>query len=68
MSLEQSQVLLHACKIDRFRKQVYTTDLQSREETVFDYDSLVIPRGARAVVHNIKGVNRYSALHSIPCN
>ena len=47
-----------AYKIDRFRKQVYTTDLQNRNETIFDYDSLVVATGARAVVPNIKGVNQ----------
>ena len=48
----------HAYKIDRFRKQVYTTDLQSGKETIFDYDSLVVATGARAVIPNIKGVNQ----------
>jgi len=48
----------HAYKIDRFRKQVYTTDLQSGKETIFDYDSLVVTTGARAVVPNIKAVNQ----------
>jgi NADPH-dependent 2,4-dienoyl-CoA reductase/sulfur reductase-like enzyme len=47
-----------AYKIDRFRKQVYTTDLQSGKETIFDYDSLVLATGARAVIPNIKGVNQ----------
>lgn len=47
-----------AYKIDRFRKQVNTTDLQSGKETIFDYDSLVIATGARAVIPNIKGVNQ----------
>jgi NADPH-dependent 2,4-dienoyl-CoA reductase/sulfur reductase-like enzyme len=47
-----------AHKIDRFRKQVYATDLQNRNETIFDYDSLVIATGARAVIPNLKGVNQ----------
>jgi NADPH-dependent 2,4-dienoyl-CoA reductase/sulfur reductase-like enzyme len=47
-----------AHKIDISRKQVYTTDLQSRNETIFDYDSLVVATGARAVVPNLKGVNQ----------
>jgi NADPH-dependent 2,4-dienoyl-CoA reductase/sulfur reductase-like enzyme len=47
-----------AYKIDRFRKQVYTTDLQNRNETIFDYDSLVVATGARAAVPNLKGVNQ----------
>jgi NADPH-dependent 2,4-dienoyl-CoA reductase/sulfur reductase-like enzyme len=45
-------------KIDRFKKQVYARDLQNRNETIFDYDSLVIATGARAVVPNLKGVNQ----------
>src|SRR5215467_6710281 len=47
-----------AYKIDRFRKQVHTTDLQNGKETIFDYDSLVVATGARAVVPDIKGVNQ----------
>jgi NADPH-dependent 2,4-dienoyl-CoA reductase/sulfur reductase-like enzyme len=48
----------HAHKIDISRKQVHTTDLQSGKETIFDYDSLVVATGARAVVPNLKGVNQ----------
>ena len=47
-----------ANKIDRFRKQVYTTNLQSGKEIIFDYDSLVVATGARAVVPDIKDVNQ----------
>ena len=47
-----------AYKIDRFRQQVYTTDLRSGKETIIDYDSLIAATGARAVVPNIKGVNQ----------
>ena len=47
-----------AYKIDRFRKQVHTTDLQSRKERIFDYDSLVVATGARAAVPDLKGVNQ----------
>ena len=47
-----------AYKIDRFRKQVHTTDLQSGKETIFDYDSLVVATGARAAVPDLKGVNQ----------
>ncbi len=47
----------HAFKIDRFKKQVYTTNLQSLEERTFDYDSLIIATGARASIPNIKGAN-----------
>src|SRR5215467_6658762 len=47
-----------AYEIDRFRKQVHTTDLRSGKETIFDYDSLVVATGARAVVPDLKGVNQ----------
>ncbi|MGB6595141.1 MAG: FAD-dependent oxidoreductase [Candidatus Nitrosopolaris sp.] len=47
-----------AHKIDRFRKQVHTTDLQSGKESIFDYDSLVVATGARAAVPDIKGINQ----------
>ena len=47
-----------AYKIDRFRKQVHTTDLQSGKETIFDYDSLVVATGARAAVPDLNGVNQ----------
>jgi NADPH-dependent 2,4-dienoyl-CoA reductase/sulfur reductase-like enzyme len=47
-----------ASKINISRKQVYTTNLQSLEDTVFDYDSLIIATGARASIPNIKGVNQ----------
>jgi NADPH-dependent 2,4-dienoyl-CoA reductase/sulfur reductase-like enzyme len=46
-----------AYKIDRFKKQVSTTNLQSIEEAVFDYDSLIIATGARASIPIIKGAN-----------
>jgi NADPH-dependent 2,4-dienoyl-CoA reductase/sulfur reductase-like enzyme len=48
----------HAYKIDRFRKQVHTTDLRSGKETIFDYDSLVVATGARAVLPDLEGVNQ----------
>jgi NADPH-dependent 2,4-dienoyl-CoA reductase/sulfur reductase-like enzyme len=48
----------HAYEIDRFRKQVHTTDLRSGKETIFDYDFLVVATGARAVVPALKGVNQ----------
>jgi NADPH-dependent 2,4-dienoyl-CoA reductase/sulfur reductase-like enzyme len=47
-----------AHKIDGFNKQVYATDLQNGKTSLFDYDSLVIATGARAVVPNLKGVNQ----------
>ena len=37
---------------------MHTTDLQNCKETIFDYDSLVVTTGARAVVPDIKGVNQ----------
>jgi NADPH-dependent 2,4-dienoyl-CoA reductase/sulfur reductase-like enzyme len=47
-----------AQRIDRAKKKVYAIDLQSRVETSYDYDSLVISTGARAIVPNIKGVDQ----------
>jgi NADPH-dependent 2,4-dienoyl-CoA reductase/sulfur reductase-like enzyme len=47
-----------AHKIDRFRKQVYSINLQNRNEIIFDYDFLVIATGARAVIPKLKGVNQ----------
>lgn len=47
-----------AHKIDRSKKEVYATDMQTGRETIFEYDSLVIATGARALVPNIKGVNQ----------
>ena len=47
-----------AQKIDRARKKVYATDMQSGQETVYEYDSLVITTGARAIRPNIKGINQ----------
>ena len=35
-----------------------TTDLRSGKETIFDYDSLVVATGARAIVPGLKGVNQ----------
>ena len=47
-----------AQKIDRVKKEVYAIDLQSGLETIYEYDSLVVATGARAVLPNIKGVNQ----------
>ena len=47
-----------AQRIDRDRKEVYTIDLQNRVETIYEYDSLVIATGARAIIPNIKGVDQ----------
>ena len=47
-----------AQKIDGVKKEVYATDLQSGRETIYEYDSLVVATGGRAVLPNIKGVNQ----------
>ena len=47
-----------AHKIDRFRKRVYSINLQNQNEIIFDYDSLVVATGARAVIPKLKGVNQ----------
>ena len=39
-----------ATRIDPSEKKVYAKDLQNKKEVVFDYDSLVISTGARAVI------------------
>ncbi len=54
-----------AHKIDRIKKEVYATDLQTGRETIFEYDSLVIATGARALVPNIKGVNQFEGVFLI---
>jgi NADPH-dependent 2,4-dienoyl-CoA reductase/sulfur reductase-like enzyme len=47
-----------AQKIDRVKKEVYAIDLQSGVETIYEYDSLVVATGARAILPNIKGINQ----------
>ena len=47
-----------AQRIDRAKKKVYAIDLQNRVETIYEYDSLVIATGARAIIPNIKGVDQ----------
>ena len=47
-----------ARRIDRAKKKVYTIGLQNRVETIYEYDTLVIATGARAIVPNIKGVDQ----------
>ena len=47
-----------AQKIDRVKKEVYAVDLQSGVETIYEYDSLVLATGARAILPNIKGINQ----------
>ncbi|HSF00745.1 MAG TPA: FAD-dependent oxidoreductase [Nitrososphaeraceae archaeon] len=46
-----------ATRIDHLEKKVYAKDLQNKKEVVFDYDSLVIATGARAVIPKIKELN-----------
>src|SRR5262245_52914440 len=48
----------HAQKIDRAKKEVYAIDLQTGVETIYEYDSLVIATGARAILPNIKGIDQ----------
>jgi NADPH-dependent 2,4-dienoyl-CoA reductase/sulfur reductase-like enzyme len=47
-----------AQKIDRIKNKVYTIDLQNGQEIIYEYDSLVIATGARAVLPNIKGADQ----------
>lgn len=47
----------NAQKLDPVKKEVYAVDLQSRVETIYEYDSLVLATGARAVLPNIKGIS-----------
>jgi NADPH-dependent 2,4-dienoyl-CoA reductase/sulfur reductase-like enzyme len=55
----QIDVVTNTCaqKIDRVKKEVYAVDLQSGVETTYEYDSLVLATGARAIIPNIKGIN-----------
>ena len=55
----QIDVVTNTCaqKIDRVKKEVYAVDLQSGVETTYEYDSLVLATGARAILPNIKGIN-----------
>ena len=46
-----------ATRIDPFKRQVYAKDLSSKKEKVFDYSSLIIATGARAVVPKIIGID-----------
>ena len=48
----------HAYKIDRLKKQVYSTNIQDNKETIFDYDCLIVATGARAIVPKINGINQ----------
>ena len=47
-----------AQRIDRVKKEVYAIDLQSGVETIYEYDSLVVATGARAILPNIIGLNQ----------
>ena len=48
----------HAYKIDRFKKQVHSINIRNHEETIFDYDCLVIATGARAIIPKLNGINQ----------
>ena len=56
----QIDVVTNTCaqKIDRVKKELYTIDLQSGVETIYEYDSLVLATGARAILPNIKGISQ----------
>ena len=45
-----------AYKIDRFKKQVCSINIQNQSETVFDYDCLIVATGARAIVPNSRAL------------
>jgi len=53
----------NATRIDPVRKQVHTIDLKERNQRVFDYDSLIISTGARAIVPKIKGIDDKNIKH-----
>ena len=48
----------HAYKIDRFKKQVSSINMQNHDKTIFDYDCLIVATGARAIVPKINGINQ----------
>ena len=47
-----------AYKIDTFKKQVCSINIQNHNEIISDYDSLIVATGARAIVPKLKGVNQ----------
>jgi NADPH-dependent 2,4-dienoyl-CoA reductase/sulfur reductase-like enzyme len=47
-----------AYKIDRFKKQVFSINMQNHDKTIFDYDCLIVTTGARAIVPKINGINQ----------
>jgi NADPH-dependent 2,4-dienoyl-CoA reductase/sulfur reductase-like enzyme len=55
----QIDVVTNTCaqKIDRIKKGVYAVDLKSGVGTTYEYDSLVLATGARAILPNIRGIN-----------
>jgi len=55
----QIDVVTNTCaqKIDRVKKEVYAVDLQSGVKITYEYDSLVLATGARAMIPNIKDIN-----------
>jgi NADPH-dependent 2,4-dienoyl-CoA reductase/sulfur reductase-like enzyme len=56
----QIDVITNSCaqKIDQVKKEVHAIDLQSGLESIYEYDSLVVATGARAILPNIKGINQ----------
>ena len=40
-----------AYKIDRFKKQVFSINLQNHNETIFDYDCLIVATGAISIYY-----------------
>ena len=47
-----------AYKIDRFKKQAYSINIQNHDETIFDYDCLIVATGARAIIPKLNGINQ----------
>jgi NADPH-dependent 2,4-dienoyl-CoA reductase/sulfur reductase-like enzyme len=48
----------HAYKIDRSKKQILSKNIQNHNETIFDYDCLVIATGASAIIPKLNGVDQ----------
>ena len=44
-------------KIDRIKQEILATNLETNEQTTWEYDSLVVATGARPIIPPIKGVN-----------
>ncbi|HEY9491916.1 MAG TPA: FAD-dependent oxidoreductase, partial [Nitrososphaeraceae archaeon] len=43
---------------DRFKKQVFSINMQNNDKKIFDYDFLIVATGARAIVPKINGINQ----------